>query len=437
MIKIRRLTELDAAELTSFMQRAETNIEEVAGTVATMIADIREDGDSAVLKYAQQFDHGGPTFDSLKVTPEEIAGAKDKIAPEVVDAIELACENVETFHRKQLPKEMWFHEVQPGVFAGEKHTPIASVCLYVPGGKGSFPSVTVMLGIPATVAEVPRIAIVTPPNENGEVDPCTLYVAQKRGITEIYKMGGAHAVAALGVGTESIPKVDKIIGPGSIYASAAKRLLYGTVDVGLPAGPSESIILCDETTNPEIAALDLLIEAEHGPDSAAILVTHVEEVAQRAAEHIPKFVEKLPAWRREFVEKVLSNYGGILITPDLQASFDFVNDYAPEHMELQVEDAFRHIGKIKNAGEVLLGKHTPISIANYCLGVNAILPTGAFAKSFSSVTIDDFIKKTSLAYLNEEGYHRLKDATRALADHEGFPSHALAITEREAILNRD
>ncbi|MDA1055089.1 MAG: histidinol dehydrogenase [Planctomycetota bacterium] len=436
MVKIRRLAELNAAELRVLMQRAESNIEQVAGTVSKMIAEIRTHGDAAVLDYAQQFDHGGDTFASLKVTDAEIEAAQDKVAPEVVDAIELACENVETFHRKQLPKEMWFHEIRPGVFAGERHTPVASAGLYVPGGKGTFPSVMVMLGVPATVAKVPRIAVVTPPNEHGEVDPGTLYIARKCGIREIYKMGGAHAVAALGLGTQSIPKVDKIIGPGSIYASAAKRLLYGTVDVGLPAGPSESIILCDETTDPEIAALDLLIEAEHGPDSAAILVTHVEEVAMRAAEHIPKFVAKLPKWRREFVEQVLENYGGILITPSLDASFDFVNDYAPEHMELQVDDAFRYIGRIQNAGEVLLGPYTPISIANYCLGVNAILPTGAFAKSFSSVTIDDFIKKTSIAYLNREGYERLKGATEALANHEGFPAHALAISERDAILNR-
>jgi len=254
------------------------------------------------------------------------------------------------------------------------------------------------------------------------------------GVTAVYVVGGMQAIAALAYGTETIPKVAKLIGPGSSYVSAAKRLLYGVVDVGLPAGPSESIILTDEHADPRLAALDLLVEAEHGPDSAAILVTHSEAVAAAALEILPGYIEQLPPWRREFVNTVLSNYGGILITSSLQESIDFVNEYAPEHLEVLTADPFVTLQSLHNAGEILLGHHTPIPTANYCLGINAILPTGGFARSFSSVSVWDFLKRSGIGYLSREGYQRLQGTTVTLADYEDFPAHAMAIRKRSEIL---
>jgi histidinol dehydrogenase len=253
-------------------------------------------------------------------------------------------------------------------------------------------------------------------------------------VDEVYVVGGMQAVAALAYGTESIPKVDKIIGPGSSYVSAAKRLLYGTVDVGLPAGPSESIILTDEHVNPKLAALDLLVEAEHGKDSAALLVTHSREVADGVLAALPQYIQNLPEWRRDFVTTVLSNYGGVMLTNSLEESIAFVNEYAPEHLEVLVKDPFIALNKIQNAGEILLGELTPIPTANYALGLNAILPTGGFAKTFSSVSVWDFLKRSGVGYLSQEGYEQLQAHVARLADYEGFPAHAQAIRLRNEIL---
>jgi histidinol dehydrogenase len=284
------------------------------------------------------------------------------------------------------------------------------------------------------VAGVPKVVVVTPPAPDGKPDAAALVAAEICGVDEVYAVGGMQAIGALAYGTETLPRVDKVIGPGSSYVSAAKRLLYGTLDVGLPAGPSESIILTDENVNPALAALDLLVEAEHGPDSAALLVTHSREVADKVVELLPDYIAQLPEWRRKFVQHVLSNYGGIMLTDSLQASIDFVNDYAPEHLEVLTDDPFITLNKIQNAGEILLGSMTPIPTANYCLGLNAILPTGGFAKTFSSVSVWDFLKRSGVGYLSREGYERLQGTTATLADYEGFPAHAMAIRKRNEIL---
>ena len=281
---------------------------------------------------------------------------------------------------------------------------------------------------------MPRIVVITPPTPDGKADAASLVAAEVCGVDEVYAVGGIQGIAALAYGTESIPKMDKIIGPGSSYVTAAKRLLYGTVDVGLPAGPSESIILTDEHVDPRLAALDLLVEAEHGPESAAILVSHSRRVAEQALEILPEYIAQLPEWRQKFVTTVLSNYGGVLLTNSLSESIDFVNDYAPEHLEVLTRDPFVTLNKIKNAGEILLGELTPIPTANYCLGLNAILPTGGFARSFSSVSIWDFLKRSGIGYLSREGYERLQGTTAILADYEDFPAHAFAIRKRNEIL---
>lgn len=434
MVQYWKRSDISSDMLKKILRRAERDIRELFPLAQEVIDSVRAEGDAAVVRYAQKFDSSAFSAAMLKATQEDFARARAVLAPEVVAAIELAHRNILRFHEAQMPEPMWFKEVSPGIMAGEKVTPIASVGLYVPRGKGAFPSVMLMLATPAVVAGVKRVVVVTPPRPDGKADDASLVAAQIAGVEDVYVVGGMQAIAALAYGTETIPKVDKVIGPGSSYVSAAKRLLYGTLDVGLPAGPSESIILADESANPLLAALDLLVEAEHGPESAALLVTHSQQVADQAYEHLPTLIAELPEWRQAFVRNVLTNYGGIMLTGSLEESIAFVNEYAPEHLELLVREPFVVLNKIHNAGEILLGEMTPIPTANYALGLNAILPTGGFARTFSSVSVWDFLKRTGVGYLSREGYDQLHRAVALLADYEDFPAHAMAIRKRNSLL---
>lgn len=434
MVQFLKLDELSPDAFTRLMRRAETDIRELFPLAQEVIDRVRAGGDAAVVEYARKFDTEKFEASMLRATEADFAAARDAVSAEVVAAIKAAHENIERFHAEQLPEMMWFTEVQPGIMAGERITPVTSAGLYVPRGKGAFPSVMLMLATPAKVAGVPRLIVATPPTPEGKPDAASLVAAEICGVDEVYVVGGIQAVAALAYGTETVPKVDKVIGPGNSYVTAAKRLLYGTVDVGLPAGPSESIILADENADPRLAALDLLVEAEHGMESAALLVTHNEAVAQGVLEVLPEYVAQLPEWRRKFVENVLSNYGGVLLTKSLDESIQFVNDYAPEHLEVLTADPFVTLQKLRNAGEILLGHYTPIPTANYALGLNAILPTGGFARSFSSVSVWDFLKRSGVGYMSREGYARLQGTVATLADYEDFPAHAMAIRKRNEIL---
>ncbi len=434
MVQYLKLDQLSKDELARLLRRAEKDIRDLFPLAQEVIDRVRIEGDAAVVDYARRFDAKDFTASMLRATPADFAAARSALSAEVIVAIEAAHDNILRFHSEQMPEPMWFTEVQPGIMAGEKVTPVASAGLYVPRGKGAFPSVMLMLATPAKVAGVPRLIVISPPTPDGKADAASLVAAEICGVDEFYVVGGMQGIAALAYGTETIPKVAKVVGPGSSYVSAAKRLLYGTVDVGLPAGPSESIILCDENVDAHLAALDLLVEAEHGPESAAILVTHSEAVAQKALEVLPGYIAELPQWRRDFINNVLTNYGGVLLTNSLEESIQFVNDYAPEHLEVLTADPFVTLQKIKNAGEILLGHYTPIPTANYCLGLNAILPTGGFARSFSSVSVRDFLKTSGVGYLSREGYERLQGITTTLADYEDFPAHAQAIRKRNEIL---
>ena len=433
-IQVIELDQLTVEARAKLMRRAEKDIRDLLPLAQEVIDRVRTEGDAAVVDFAQRFDAKDFSAGMLRATPDDFAWARSVVEPAVVDAIRAAHANIEKFHAEQMPEPMWFMEIAPGIMAGEKVSPVASAGLYVPRGKGAFPSVMLMLATPAVVAGVPRVIVVTPPTPDGKPDAASLVAAEIVGVREVYVVGGMQAIAALAYGTETIPKVDKVIGPGSSYVSAAKRLLYGVIDVGLPAGPSESIILCDQNADPRLAALDLLVEAEHGPDSAALLVTHSRAVADGVLAALPSYIDSLPEWRRNFINTVLSNYGGVVITDSLQASIDFINAYAPEHLEVLTDDPFVTLQKLHNAGEILLGHYTPIPTANYCLGLNAILPTGGFARSFSSVSVDDFLKKTGVGYLSREGYERLQGTTATLADYEDFPAHAQAIRKRNEIL---
>lgn len=430
-MNIHKWKELSEEQKSFVMKRAEIDITAYMKTATEVAFDVKENGDDAVLKYTEKFDRVKLSKEHMKVSQEEFEIAYRRLPKETLDAITYAYGNIKKFHQEQMPEKMWFTDVDDGIMAGEKVTPIVDVCLYVPRGKGSFPSVLLMLGVPAAVAGVKKIVVVTPPNEKGEIDDAILVAAKLIGITEIYKVGGIQAVASVAFGTETIPKCHKIIGPGNAYATAAKRVLASYIDAGLPAGPSESIILCDEHADPHKAALDWMIEAEHGPDSAALLVTHSEELAEKVLPIVEKQLTKLSDKRREFIQTNFSTYGGIILTDSLEESIHFVNEYAPEHMEILTEKPFDVLPKIENAGEILLGEWTPITLCNFLMGPNAILPTGQFAKTYSSVSVNDFLKRSSIGYVTQEGFRKVRKNAAVIAKTEGFETHALAVLERE------
>ena len=423
-----KLKDMPAAQKEKIMKRSEGDIASNMRLAKEVSDDILKNGDKALLHYTEKFD--GVKLDSIKVTAKEIEEGYARVDPKLREAIEYSAKNIRDFHEKQMPEDMWFTHTDEGLMVGEKITPLDNVCLYVPCGKGSFPSVLLMLGIPAVVADVSEIVVVTPPNEKGSIDDTLLCAAKIIGITEIYKCGGIQAVAAVAYGTQTVPKCIKIIGPGNSYVVAAKRVLSSEIDGGLPAGPSEGVILADEKADPFNVALDLMIEAEHGMDSAGILVTHSEKLAQKVTEIVKEQLTKLSEKRRNFVETVFDSYGGIFITDSLDESIEFVNDYAPEHMEVMTENPFDVLPKIRNAGEILLGGYTPITLCNFLLGPNAILPTGGFAKTHSAVTVNDFLKRSSIGYATKEGFLNVREKARIFAKAEGFETHAIAVSER-------
>ena len=433
MIHFYELTHMDAARRARLIRRAELQIDELVERVSPIVRAVREGGDDALIELTARFDRVQLTPAQLRVSPAEIEEAHRKLDKDVYAAIQHAISNVRAFHQRQMPQELWFTEVEPGVMAGEKITPISSVGLYVPRGKGAFPSVMYMLSTPASIAGVPRIVVCTPPAPDGSVDPASLVAADLCGVHEIYRIGGAQAIAALAYGTDTIRRVYKITGPGSGYVAAAKRILYGVVDVGLPAGPSESITLADASASVELLARDLIIEAEHGPDSSSLLVTNDRKLAEAVIAALPEKIAALPEWRREFVQTVFEapeGTGGIVLADSMQDAIDFVNEYAPEHLEVLVREPFAMLPRLKNAGEILIGPHTPFCLGNYCVGTNAVLPTGGFAHTFSCTSVFDFLKRTGVAYVTAEGYPSLSKTTRSLADFEGFPAHANAVTDR-------
>jgi histidinol dehydrogenase len=345
-------------------------------------------------------------------------------------AIRFAVKNVRRVHEEQHSGSLELREVSPGVFAGERSRAIPSVGLYVPHGRGSFPSVMYMQAVPAVIAGVRRIAAISPPDREGAVDPACLYAAGICGIEEFYRVGGIQGIAALALGTQSIPRVDKILGPGSLYVSAAKRALAHRVDVGLPAGPSEAIVLADGSADPQRAALDLITEAEHGSDSSAFLVTHDRALVRAVEQALPGLLAELDPRRAAFVRDVLSGYGGMVITETLDQSIDFVNRYAPEHLQIACREPFALLGRIENAGEILLGQHSAFSMANYAAGCNNVIPTGGWTRTRSPLSVRDFLKSSSVLYVASRGVSTLSDAVASLAEYEGFSAHALAVRRR-------
>jgi histidinol dehydrogenase len=412
------------------LARTETDLSSFLERVKPIIESVRREGDDALLRFARELDRVQAPDMSLKASEAELDQAMRRIEPAVRSAMEYAIDNIRRFHEAQKPEEMWMKEIRPGAFAGERARPIDSVACYVPRGKGSFPSVVMMTTIPAKVAGVPRIVIITPPGPDGLVDTGTLVAARLVGIDEIYKCGGAQGVAAVAYGTRTVPRCLKIVGPGSPWVVAAKRLLATEIDPGIPAGPSESIILADETANGALAALDLIVESEHGPDSSAFLVTHSRAVAEAARAAVPRHWAEMEPGRAGFSRAVLAGpHGGIVLTRDFTAAIDFVNAYAPEHLEIQAAEPMAVMGRIRNAGEILLGTSTPVTLGNFVLGPNAVLPTGGAARTISPLSVFDFMKRSSFGYVTEAAYGELARHAHALARYEGFDGHARAVSE--------
>ena len=430
LIRFHDLDKLSVSERHTLLKRTESDLGRYIEPVERILKAVKEDGDLALVRFAREFDQADLNADAIKVQPEEFEKAFESVEEDVIEAIRFAADSIRIFHEGQLPEPMRMNEVRPGVFCGEKVNPIPSVACYVPRGKGSFPSVVLMTTIPAVVAGVPKICILTPPGPDGRVDDATLVAARQAGVEEIYKCGGAQAVAAAAYGTATIPKFDKIVGPGSPWVVAAKRLLADEIDPGIPAGPSESIVFADHTADGRLAALDLIIESEHGPDSSAFLVTNSREVADRALEAIPNYWQSLGETRKKFSTAVLGGpHGGVALARDEDACIRFINDYAPEHLMIHSREPFKYLGAIKHAGEILLGRDTPITLGNYLLGPNAVLPTSGAARIHSPLGVHDFLKMTGIGYVTSGAYDLLAKHAHTLAVYEGFDGHALAVSE--------
>jgi len=383
-----------------------------------------------VSELTRKFDGADIPPRCFRVDAATVEAALRDLSPDLREALEISIANIKLFHEKQREQGGWETHLAPGIITGEKVVPIPSVGLYIPRGKGSFPSMMMMAGVPAKVAGVERIVVTTPPDAYGTADGATLAAARLIGIDEIYAVGGVQAIAALTFGTESIPKVAKIVGPGSSYVMAAKQLVSPYVDTGLPAGPSESIVLADHTVEPKTAVTDLLIEAEHGSDSSAFLLTTSTETAKTALDLIPALLSNLPEPRRTFCQDVLEKNGGVLLAQDMNEAIEFINEFAPEHLQILTSDPLSILEKVKYAGEALLGYFTPGSLANYSLGPNAILPTSGFARTWSSLSVRDFTRRMSYAMVQEDAFRDLAPKTAILAQYEGFVAHATALTYR-------
>ncbi|RWC35068.1 MAG: histidinol dehydrogenase [Mesorhizobium sp.] len=424
------LSQIDAASRAALMRRSETDLSGFMEKAAPIIEAVRAEGDAALVRFARDFDKADLDAARLKVSPAEFDAAFGMVDEDVVAAIRFGIDNIRHFHEEQKPEAMWLKEMRPGAYAGDRFTPIRSVALYVPRGKGAFPSVTMMTAVPAVVAGVPELAIITPPAPDGSVDAATLVAARIAGVETIYKCGGAQAVAAVAYGTETIRPALKIVGPGSPWVVAAKRLLAGVIDPGLPAGPSEAIILADDSVHGGLAALDLLIEAEHGPDSSAYLVTHSRRVAEEALAALPEHWARMTEQRVAFSTAVLTGAcGGIVLTASIEESYRFVNDYAPEHLEILSNDPFAYLGHITEAAEILMGPHTPVSIGNFGLGPNAVLPTSRWARTCGPLSVTDFVKRSSIGYVTAAAYPEFARHARTLARYEGFSSHEHAVSD--------
>lgn len=425
IVKLNEDTKKDI--LTNLLKRSPGNFGEYAATVDEIVNDVRDNGDQALFSYTKKFDKADITAETVKVTEEEIAYAYTQVDSELLDVIRKAKENIREFHEKQR-QYSWFDSKPNGILLGQKVSALEYVGVYVPGGKAVYPSSVLMNIIPAKVAGVENIIMTTPCNSEGEVYATTLVAAKEAGVTAIYKAGGAQAIAALAYGTESIPKVDKIVGPGNIFVALAKRAVYGHVSIDSIAGPSEILVLADETANPRYVAADLLSQAEHDEMASAILVTTSKELAEKVSEEVDVFIEKLS--RTEIMRKSIDNYGYILLADTLTEAIDAANAVASEHLEIVTANPFDVMTRIKNAGAIFIGEYSSEPLGDYFAGPNHVLPTNGTARFFSPLSVDDFVKKSSIIYYSKEALEPIHKEVESFAKSEQLTAHANSIAVR-------
>ncbi|MDD6137280.1 MAG: histidinol dehydrogenase [Lachnospiraceae bacterium] len=413
--------------LSNLLKRSPDNYGSYEATVKEIVEDIHINGDNALLKYTEKFDKAKLDQTSMRVTKEEIEEAYKEVDSELLDIIRKAIVNIRDYHEKQ-KQYSWFDSKENGSMLGQKITPIEKVGVYVPGGKAAYPSSVLMNVIPAKVAGVKQIVMTTPCDSEGKVYPTTLVAANEAGVDVVYKAGGAQAIAALAYGTQTIPKVDKIVGPGNIFVALAKRNVFGHVSIDSVAGPSEILVLADETANPRFVAADLLSQAEHDEMASAILVTTSPELAKKVSDEVEAFIPVLS--RTEIMRKSIDNYGYILLASNMQEAIDVVNDIASEHLEIVTANPFDTMTKISNAGAIFLGSYSSEPLGDYFAGPNHVLPTNGTAKFFSPLSVDDFIKKSSIIYYSKEALEPLHKDIEKFAEAEHLTAHANSIKVR-------
>ena len=426
-MRILKLTEDTRKDiLQNLLKRSPNNYGEFEGRVNAIIEEVRNNRDQAVFNYTKQFDGADINAGNILVTEEEIAEAYEQVDTTLLAVIRKSLVNIKKYHEKQV-QNSWF-TTEDGIILGQKVTALATVGVYVPGGKAVYPSSVLMNVLPAKVAGVDRIVMCTPPGKDVKVYPSTLVAAKEAGVDEIYKVGGAQAIAAMAFGTESVPKVDKIVGPGNIYVALAKKAVFGYVSIDSIAGPSEILVLADETANPRYVAADLLSQAEHDEMASAILITTSQKLAEEVSAEIDQFVAELS--RKEIIQKSLDNYGYILVADNMEEAIDTVNAIASEHMEIVTADPFHVMTKIRNAGAIFIGEYSSEPLGDYFAGPNHVLPTNGTAKFFSALSVDDFIKKSSIISYSREALEKVHKDIEQFAECEKLTAHANSIRVR-------
>lgn len=425
MINVTRVKGDFGSLIQEKLNRQAGSLEAVDRTVKEIMEEVKKNGDQALLDYTEKFDHVRLT--NLKVTKEEIEAALDNADPEFLSVLQTAKENITAYHEKQLEKS-WYSTDGNGIVLGQQITPLKRVGTYVPGGKAAYPSSVLMNVIPAVVAGVSEIVMTAPPRPDGQIDANTLTAAAVAGVTEIYKVGGAQAIAALTYGTETIPPVDKIVGPGNIYVARAKKFAFGQVDIDMIAGPSEICVIADESANPSFVAADLLSQAEHDEMAASVLITDSKKLADKVQKELEKQLNQLE--RESIARTALQDYGHIFIVENLEDGYELANELAPEHLELMVPNAFEQLAKVRNAGAIFLGPFSPEPLGDYFAGPNHTLPTSGTAKFSSPLGTYDFIKRSSVIYYNEKELEKVKDQIITFAEEEGLTGHANSVRIR-------
>lgn len=407
------------------LKRSEIDSKDVLYNVNNIINQVRSQGDQSLQYYTQKLD--GVKLKTFRVEKQRIMNSINQVDLKIIEALKKAASNIKKFHKAQLPPE-WICNVDEGISAGQIVRPLDSVGCYIPGGRAVYPSSILMTVIPAKIAGVPQVICCTPPLKNGQVNEVVLAAAHIAGADEIYSVGGAQAIAAMAYGTESVPPVDKIVGPGNVYVTTAKKMVYGDVDIDFPAGPSEVLIIADETSNPEYIVLDLLAQAEHDPNSAAVLITTSEDLIIAVEHRLQELINKAP--RKEIIEESLQKYGLIILANSLEEAIEFSNSYAPEHLMINTSNLEQVLSKIRNAGSIFLGELTPVAAGDYGSGTNHVLPTSGCARMHSGLSTESFLKKPTIQRITIEGLKNLKDVVIPLAEYEGLYNHAESFKKR-------